>query len=628
MLSTPRRACTLALVTLLVLTGAVPVLASMPGTDVVIPVIARLQGVGDPPPQYYSTIWITNQSATEPASVMAQLYQRDATANPVATAPLVLQPGETRRIDNSVETLFGLTGAAGSLRLVSTQPVLATTRSYDLPAGSSERDTKGLSLGAIPVAFAIGSGETTELHGVAQTSEVRYNFGAVETSGAPVTIRATVVDGGGAVVGTRDYALPAHGQIQHNVVDITAAVSGLANGRLEITVVSGAGAVLAYGAYNTNASQDGTGFEMALATDKISGPTGPTGPEGATGPQGLQGPEGPAGETGPRGFRGPTGAAGPTGPVGPQGIVGPTGPTGPRGLNWQSTAWDVATTYGLDDAVSRLGSSYVSLTDGNVGNPPESNPASWALLAAAGTTGPVGTTGAAGPSGPSGPSGPQGLVGPSGPSGPSGPQGLVGPSGPSGPSGPQGLVGPSGPSGPSGPQGLVGPSGPSGPSGPTGPAGSAGLVVTDNTGQTLGKLLAISDSGVSVLTSNGYWVDIQWDGTFPVRQIYFQNDGCTGSFWLNAGGSVGRFMWGKHAVGDDGYVAGNTNASAGLAVPKTVNADGVALSADFSARVLKNYTNVCPASGSNMSNSGWELQSISISTVGLPATITPPLHVQ
>ena len=81
-------------------------------------------------------------------------------------------------------------------------------------------------------------------------------------------------------------------------------------------------------------------------------------------------------------------------------------------------------------------------------------------------------------------------------------------------------------------------------------------------------------------------------------------------------------------MGDGGYVAGSPYASAGLAVPKTVNSNGVALSADFDARVLKNHTNVCPSTGSNMSNSGWELTPISASAVGLPATITPPLHVQ
>ena len=93
-------------------------LAGFPGTDTVIPVVARIQGLGDPPSQYYDTVWLTNHSAEAAAAVQLQFYERGAQTNPVASASLNLLPGETRRVDNCVETLFGLTGAAGSLRIL------------------------------------------------------------------------------------------------------------------------------------------------------------------------------------------------------------------------------------------------------------------------------------------------------------------------------------------------------------------------------------------------------------------------------------------------------------------------------------------------------------------------------
>ena len=102
--------------------------------------------------------------------------------------------------------------------------------------------------------------------------------------------------------------------------------------------------------------------------------------------------------------QGATGAQGPQGPIGPQGpaVANYTG-------NYAST-----TNYGLHDAVSFDGSTYVSLMAGNVGNTPIASPAQWAVAGgagagwAAGAQGPAGATGVAGATGAAGPAGPQG----------------------------------------------------------------------------------------------------------------------------------------------------------------------------------------------------------------------------
>jgi Collagen triple helix repeat (20 copies) len=127
-----------------------------------------------------------------------------------------------------------------------------------------------------------------------------------------------------------------------------------------------------------------------------------TGSPGATGPAGPQGPQGP------------TGAAGLPGATGVQGPVGPMGPQGPPVANYTGN-YASTTNYGLHDAVSFNGSTYVSLIAGNVGNTPDQNPALWALLAAQGSAGP---TGATGPAGAPGVAGATGAVGPAGPQGP------------------------------------------------------------------------------------------------------------------------------------------------------------------------------------------------------------------
>lgn len=194
---------------------------------------------------------------------------------------------------------------------------------------------------------------------------------------------------------------------------------------------------------------DLTGHAPRLEVVLVSqGPAGPKGDTGATGPQG------PAGPVGSQGQQGPQGLAGPSGPEGPR------GPAGPVGMTFRGE-YQADVIYGAGDGVTYGGAAYVSMTDGNLGNKPDSSPVSWSKFAA-------GTQGPQGPAGVAGPIGPQGLQGPTGPAGATGPPGLQGATGPQGPAG---STGPPGPAGSQGPQGATGPQGAQGPAGSTGPAG-------------------------------------------------------------------------------------------------------------------------------------------------------------
>lgn len=140
------------------------------------------------------------------------------------------------------------------------------------------------------------------------------------------------------------------------------------------------------------------------------------------------------------------------------------------GLGWKG-GWSSAVTYSTGDVVGFNGSSYISLTDGNLGNSPDTSPAIWDLVAKKGNTGmtgamgATGATGATGSTGPAGPQGQPGATGPAGPPGPAGTMGLAGPAGPVGPAGPTGATGAVGPAGPAGPAGATGPPGANGTSG-------------------------------------------------------------------------------------------------------------------------------------------------------------------
>jgi hypothetical protein len=153
---------------------------------------------------------------------------------------------------------------------------------------------------------------------------------------------------------------------------------------------------------------------------------GPAGPAGATGLQGAAGFPGPAGATGAQGFVGPVGLAGAiglTGATGPAGPVGATGATGIAGMIYQGS-YASTTNYGLNDAVTWQGSTYISLAAGNAGYAPSLSPVFWAVLAAQGAAGAPGVAGAAGVQGLTGPAGSPGASGAAGPAGATGAVGM------------------------------------------------------------------------------------------------------------------------------------------------------------------------------------------------------------
>jgi hypothetical protein len=243
---------------------------------------------------------------------------------------------------------------------------------------------------------------------------------------------------------------------------------------------------------------DLTGHAGALDVTLVS--AGPAGPAGAAGAAGAPGSVGPAGAVGPVGPAGANGAQGPQGLPGAQGAVGPQGVVGVNYVgNYQVTA-----NYGLHDAVSFGGTSYISLVAGNLGNAPSVSPLQWAVLAAQGVEGPAG---------PAGPMGPMGPAGATGATGASGAPGATGAAGPQGPAGPTGAAGAAGASGATGATGAAGPQGPpvsflggwlSGTSYAKGDAVSlGGTSYISLVGGNLGNAPSVSSSQWAVLAAHG-----------------------------------------------------------------------------------------------------------------------------
>jgi len=278
----------LSLVVLVAAAGA-PALAGFSGTDVFLPMVGRQAGVGTS--NWYTTVWIHNPG-TAAATATVYLLER-GTSNPSPpSVEILVAPGDTEMLENVVDTYFHRQ-IFGAMRVACpTQKLVVTSRVYSQAVGTAEKDSMGQDFAGVPASFAIGLGEKTQILGVYQTipagtSDFRYNFGFVETTGNTVTVRVRAFDDNNAEQGAKDFQVLRFSQRQVAFKDHFPTVSTECS-RLEVEVISGSGKVIAYGSGIANASNDPTTFEMAypprvLAENVAPEITGVTAGNGLTG---------------------------------------------------------------------------------------------------------------------------------------------------------------------------------------------------------------------------------------------------------------------------------------------------------------------------------------------------------
>ncbi len=263
-------------------------IAGFSGVDVFLPMVGRQAGVH--PSNWYTTVWVYNPGS-EAATARIYLLER-GTANPSPPwVDVTVGAGETEAIENIVETLFHRE-VFGALRVTcATDKLLVTSRVYSQAPGATGGDSVGQDFAAVPAAFAIGPGERTTILGVYQTqpsvsSQFRFNFGFVETTGHPATVRVRARDEDNADRGFVELQVREFSQRQVAFRDQFPGVS-TENSRLEVEVIAGTGKVIAYGSGIANGSQDPTTFEMQYSDSVLTG--GSTGIAGVIAGNGLSG---------------------------------------------------------------------------------------------------------------------------------------------------------------------------------------------------------------------------------------------------------------------------------------------------------------------------------------------------
>lgn len=249
--------------------GALSAMAGFSGTDLFLPAVGRVSGSGGS--EFYTTLWVTNPSTSDSVTITLRFLRSGVPNVSPPSATYTLRPGESRVFENVTETVFASPGVLGALRVVSSADVLVAARIYNQPAGAPLRNTQGLFFSGVPATLALRTGDSAVIQGVSQGEDFRYNFFAVETTGQPATLRMKIHDANGTLLAQKDYALGAFQQMLAGVADIQPGFM-TSNATLEASVISGPGQVIVAGSQTANASQDGSGFEMAFRPITTSNP--------------------------------------------------------------------------------------------------------------------------------------------------------------------------------------------------------------------------------------------------------------------------------------------------------------------------------------------------------------------
>jgi hypothetical protein len=237
-----------------------------PINALLIPAVAHADGIGS---KFQSDVRITN-TATQPISY-------DITFTPSAidgttqgkTTTLTVNGGDTKALNDVVRDWFGA-GAAGEdgggtleIRPLTTAgktgdvnvsfATVAASRTYNVTSNG----TFGQFIPAIPLAGFLAKSDSARisLQQIAQSSAYRTNVGFVEGAGQNATMLLTLHAADGSQVAQRTFDLK---PFEHHQVSLGGLFQGvsIADGRLEVEVISDGGKVTSYASVLDNITSD------------------------------------------------------------------------------------------------------------------------------------------------------------------------------------------------------------------------------------------------------------------------------------------------------------------------------------------------------------------------------------
>lgn len=235
------------------------VAALNPSTEIVVPAGARGDGAGGS--VWQMDLFVLNPGSS-PATAMVHWLERDQDNSAASPFTVDLPPGRQAVLVDVIGDRVGLASGGGAFRIVSDQPIVATSRIYNLQGGSTfGQGFEGLSGDQMARA---ADGTTAWIAGLQQSPSSRSNLFAVAgPSGADFSLVAR--GSGGAELGSASFSVPPWGAFFTSLQPIVGSNAG--DVAAELTVTSG-------GAWFAGSRIDeSTGDPFTLAAAVIQGPT-------------------------------------------------------------------------------------------------------------------------------------------------------------------------------------------------------------------------------------------------------------------------------------------------------------------------------------------------------------------
>jgi len=198
----------------------------------IVPAAARISGAAGT--RWVTDLVIRNQGSTPADAMMEYWPQEGIQPTPI---PISIQPGAVMKIDNVIEDRFQLLESAGAIRVSSNQPILVSSRTYNL----LEEGTYGQAIPGQREEDALLEGERGYLIGLAESDTHRTNLGFVNPLSSDSTVRITMYDTTGNPIGSsRSWTLSGHSFVQIDHVLEQFGTPPIEEARAEVEILSGA----------------------------------------------------------------------------------------------------------------------------------------------------------------------------------------------------------------------------------------------------------------------------------------------------------------------------------------------------------------------------------------------------
>ncbi len=201
---------------------------------------------------FVTDLEVNNGGAATATFVLRWLPRNTDNATPMSSDSFAVAPGESRRFDNVLATVFGLSESVGALLVQSESSSLsAMSRTFNQGA----EGTFGQGIPGVREADLVAANERVRVLFMSENTDFRSNLGLV-AGNRPTTVRYRLHAPDGTLLGEGSRSLSAYGNTQIN--QVFAPYAPVAGGYVDVWTETSDGRFTGYGSVVDNVTSDPT----------------------------------------------------------------------------------------------------------------------------------------------------------------------------------------------------------------------------------------------------------------------------------------------------------------------------------------------------------------------------------